>query len=258
MTPLDTAHAQMMAAPEDENCRLRFFERLADAELYLLLEDEARGDAVEPKLVEAQNEQLVLVFDRDTRLSTFAGGIAPHVTLSGRSLAQMLMGQGLGLFLNPEVAESSFALDAAGVAWLAETLAHAPEEEEDQIAELQAPHDVPEVLLSALDQKLAAAEGLAQAAFLVRTTNKQGRVGHLLAFLGALPDAEPALAQAVSEALTFSGIEMGQMDVSFFDSAHPIVARLTRVGLRFDLPQPQAPLQGSAPGSDPARPPILK
>jgi len=37
-TPLDTAHAAMMAAPENDAARLRFYERMADAELYLLLE----------------------------------------------------------------------------------------------------------------------------------------------------------------------------------------------------------------------------
>lgn len=258
MTPLDQAHAAMEAAPEDDTLRMRFLERLVDAELYLLLEAEAEGCAVRPRLFEMGTERLVLVFDRDLRLAEFAGDIAPHATLSGRALMQMLAAEGLGLFLNPEVAPSSFALDATGVAWLAQTLAHGPEERQDQITEVSAPQGLPEPLLRALDQKLATAEGLAQAAFLVRTTNSQGRIGHMLAFLGALPGAEKALAHAVSEALTFSGIEMGSLDVSFFEGTHPIVESLARVGLRFDLPQPQAPFQGRAPGMDPEKPPILK
>ena len=36
-TPLDAAHAAMEAAPEDDAARLRFYERLADSELFLLL-----------------------------------------------------------------------------------------------------------------------------------------------------------------------------------------------------------------------------
>ncbi len=35
-TPLDRAHAAMEAMPQDDAARLRFFERLADVELFLL------------------------------------------------------------------------------------------------------------------------------------------------------------------------------------------------------------------------------
>ena len=37
LTPLDTAHDAMQAAPEDDRARLRFYERLADSELFLML-----------------------------------------------------------------------------------------------------------------------------------------------------------------------------------------------------------------------------
>ena len=39
-TPLDLAHAATEAAPQDDAARLRFYERLADGELFLLLEAE--------------------------------------------------------------------------------------------------------------------------------------------------------------------------------------------------------------------------
>ena len=62
-----------------------------------------------------------------------------------------------------------------------------------------------------------------------------------------------------SEALTFSGIEAGAMDVGFFNHSDPTVTKLMRVGLRFDLPQMET-LQKTPrmPGSDPDAPPILK
>ncbi len=40
LTPLDTAHAAMEAAPADDAARLRFYERLADSEMFLLLSEE--------------------------------------------------------------------------------------------------------------------------------------------------------------------------------------------------------------------------
>ena len=50
------------------------------------------------------------------------------------------------------------------------------------------------------------------------------------------------------------------MDVGFFDAKDPMMERFERVGLRFDLPQP-APVSSPeiiAPGSNPAKPPILR
>ena len=65
----------------------------------------------------------------------------------------------------------------------------------------------------------------------------------------------------MAEALTFSGIEAGALDVAFFRASEPMAARLTQQGLRFDLPQPVEAVQEvlrMAPGSDPARPPKLR
>jgi len=259
-TPLDSVHAAMSAAPEDDAARLRFFERLGDAELFLLLEGEADGDAVTPLVFDLGSGPIVLVFDREERLSGFVGAEAPYAALSGRVIAGLLAEQGLGLGLNLDVAPSSFLLDADGVAWLARTLGHGPDEVTARLAEISAPAGLPDVLISALDTKLATATGLAQMAYLVGSTDTKGTRGHLLAFVGAAPGAESALARAASEALIFSGIEAGAMDVAFFDASNPVTERLARVGLRFDLPQPapaRVPETG-APGSDPARPPKLR
>lgn len=259
-TPLDAAHAAMQAAPEDDAARLRFFERLGDAELFLLLEREAQGEDITPQVFDPGTGALVLVFDRAERLAAFVGSEAPYAALSGRLIAGLLADADLGLGLNLDVAPSSFLLDANGVQWLAQTLGHGPDEVEARLAEVTAPKGLPDTLIAALDTKLATATGLAQMAYLVGSVDTGGTRGHLLAFVGAAPGAEPALARAASEALTFSGIEAGAMDVGFFDANDPVTARLARVGLRFDLPQPapaRAPDMG-APGSDPERPPRLR
>ncbi len=126
-------------------------------------------------------------------------------------------------------------------------------------SELRAPHAVPQQVLTGLDVKLALAAGLARSAYLAEVQYAGGGLGHLLAFVDAIPGAETALSQAVSEALVFSGIEAAEIDVAFFAASDPLCARLARVGLRFDLPEPTAPASGpAAPGSDPDRPPKLR
>jgi hypothetical protein len=260
MTPLDQAHAAMEAAPEDGAARLRFYDRLAACEMFLLLEAEAEGDRVRPALFPVEGQNFALVFDREERLVEFVGKAAPYAALSGRRLAEMLAGQAIGLGVNLGVAPSSILIEATSVDWLAVTLTEAPEEVTARPEEITTPAGVPEALLTALDARLAAAEGLARMAYLVGATHAGGHQGHLLAFIDPVPGAEPALARAVGAALTFSGIEAGSLDVGFFRASDPVAARLARVGLRFDLPE--APkvehVPGSAPGMDPDAPPRLR
>ncbi|MGR3759950.1 SseB family protein [Roseobacteraceae bacterium NS-SX3] len=259
-TPLDQAHAAMEAAPGDDAARLRFYERLAGSELFVLLAKEAEGESIAPELFETDEGAFVLVFDREERLAQFAGRIVPYAALPGRVVAQMLAGQGIGLGVNLEVAPSAILLPPEAVSWLHEMLGHAPDEVKAGIEEISAPAGLPEALLPALDAKLAAAAGLAATAYLAAVRYRGGGQGHLLGFVDAREGAEAALAKAVGEALTFSGIEAGALDVGFFAASDPVAASLARAGLRFDLPEPEAPkaYQPRIPGGDPDTPPKLR
>jgi len=254
-TSLDRAVRAMADSPEAERA---FYGELAATELYLALDGEAGGDTVTPQLFSVEGGTFVLVFDREDRLSAFAEGPVAHAALSGRVLAAMLAGQGVGLALNPEVTDASLLLGPEAIDWLAEALGPGPDEVEDRVREVGPPGTVPEGLLTALDRRLAAAVGRARSAYLVSATVAAGGRGHLLAFVDAAPGAEAALAALVQEALTFSGVDAGTLDVAFVAAQDPVAARLARVGLRFDLPQPETPAAPQAPGSDPGRPPRLR
>ena len=257
MTDLDIAHAAMEAAPNDDAARLQFYERLADTELFMLLGAEAEGDQVTPELFEIEDQRFALVFDREERLAQFVGRAAPYAGLPGRTLAQMLTGQSIGLALNLEVAPSAMLIPAEAIDWLVTTLANAPSEMEARLSELSSPN-VPEAVVTGLDRKLAMAEGLARFAYLAAATYDDGAQGHVLAFVDILDGAEQALANAANEALTFSGIEAGMIDVLFVRASDPLAAHLAKTGLRFDLPQPLAPQTPAAPGMNPEKPPKLR
>lgn len=258
MTDLDQAHAAMEASPEDDTARLRFYERLADTELFMLLGEEAEGDHITPELFEIEDQRFTLVFDREERLSQFVGRVAPYAGIPGRALAEMLKGQGIGLALNLEVAPSAMLIPAEAVDWLVATLSHGPDETEARLTEVSAPVGLPEAVISGLDRKLAIAAGMARFAYLAVATYDDGARGHVLAFVDAVDGAEKALASAASEALTFSGIEAGVMDVVFVRASDALAAHLAKVGLRFDLPEPEAPQAPGAPGMDPDKPPKLR
>jgi len=257
-TPLDRAHAAMQAAPDDDSARLAFYERLADNELFVMLDTEAEGDRIAPSVFDTGEGRFVLAFDREDRLAKFAGRIVPYAALSGRLVAGLLAPQGLGIALNPDVAPSSFLVPPEAVKWLVDTLSEAPAVVEARPREIMAPRGLPERLLRALDAKLASAAGMARMAYLVGARYDK-TTSHMLAFIDPAPGAEPALARATGEALTFSGIEAGVLDVGFFTLSDPFAARLARVGLRFDLPVPEdAVPPGANPGMNPDRPPRLR
>jgi hypothetical protein len=259
MTPLDIAHAAMEAAPEEDALRLRFYERLADAELFLLLAEEPDGDRITPQIFDLDHGPTVLVFDREDRLAGFAGGIAAYAALPGRVIVAQLAGQGAALAVNLG-APSAMILPAEVLGWLAETLAHAPTETAARPEAFVPPAGLPEALLTALDAKLARATGLATAALIAGVRYAGGRRGHVLAFVDAAPGAEEPLARAVAEALTFSGIEAGELDVTFLTAGSAPHLAMQAQALRFDLTPPPAPEASTpaSPGMDPARPPVLR
>lgn len=260
MTPLDDAHAAMEAAPDDDAARLRFYERLADGEMFLLLAEEAVGENMTPQVYDLEEGAFVLIFDQEERLSEFVGEAAPYAALPGRVIAGLLAGQGIGLGVNLGVAPSSMLIPANAVDWLSETLGHGPSELEARPEEFLPPKGLPDALLTALDGKLARAAGLARGAYLAAVRYDDGRRGHMLAFINAVEGAEGALARAANEALTFSGVEAGEMDVTFLAAHDPVAAVMARVGLRFDLPEPEQPVRAApaAPGMNPDKPPKLR
>jgi hypothetical protein len=259
-TLLDQAWAESEAAPEDGALRLRYYARLIEAEMVLLLEHEATGDTITPKVFDLEDGPLVLAFDLESRLTEFTGLPAPYAAMPGRALIDMLAGKSLGLGLNLGVAPSSRLLPPEIVDWLAQMIAERPEELSTRILALHAPKGLPEALLLTLDQRLARMEGLARMAYLAGVEYESGAGGHMLAFVDAAPDSEAALARAVQSALSFSGVEAGMLDVTFLAVEEPRAAEFARVGLRFDLPQPapQTDNPPVAPGTDPKRPPRLR
>lgn len=257
---LDAAHAAMMAAPQDEVARLRYYAQLADGMLYLMLEEEATEGNVRPVVVELDDSKVVLAYDSEERLGAATDAPVPYAELPGRVIAAQLAGQNVALGVNLGLGRGEFLVAPEALVWLSQTLAHAPTDVTARPVGFEAPRGLPDALIHALEGKLARAGGLAQAALLAAVRYEDGRNGHMLAFIGAAKGAEAALTRAASEALVFSGVEAGEMDVTFLAADAPAVARMTRIARRFELPEPvaTAPSSPSAPGMDPLKPPILR
>lgn len=252
MTSLDTAYAAMENDPESDRARNAFYGCLAATELYLLLEEDK---AQTPRTFETNDGTFVLAFDREDRLTDFTGGPVPYAALPGRAIAKMLSDNSIGIGLNLGVAPSSFLITSEAVDWMNAMLSGGPAEIIVSPASIAPLGDLPYSLLASLDARLATAQGLAEDAYLALVTYEDGQNGHLLAIVDAMPDAEPAITSAVSEAVAFSGIDAGALDVVFI-AGHGLVAeRMSKVGLRFKLPKFAEPKSATL---DPTKPPKLR
>lgn len=256
-TPLDLAY---MAMQNNEAAAPAFYERFLEAELFLLLEGEVAGDEARPMVMETSDGALVLVFDLEERMAAFSDTPSDYVALSGRRIARMLAGQGVGIGLNLGEAVSAMVLPVEAVAWLAEASMGDDETVEAKPLEIGKPVGVPEALIVALDGKLANMGGVVGAAHLVSVRFEGGEQGHMLVLVNVPEAAKTGVSEALSEALRFSGIEAGQLDLAFLAVDDPHLERFVRVGLGFEIPEllmPKTPAP-KAPGMDPSKPPILR
>ena len=236
-TPLARAARLFLSRPGDDSARLRLYEVLSGAELVLPLHGEVEGEDVTPETVEADGIPHVVAHDS---VSAFAGGTPrPTATLSGLALAQMLEGQGAGVALHLEGLADPLMVTPEALDWLARNLAEGPDRVEARPVALHPPKGLPATLLTALDRRLAQGEGLARAAWLAAVDWSDGSRGHLLAFVGARPGSEEPLAAGINAAVALSGAEEVRLDVTFLPEGDPVLERIAKVGLRFDMEDPR-------------------
>jgi hypothetical protein len=260
MTPLDTAHAAMMQDETDDAARLSFYSKLADTELFLLLDGDDGDDQVTPRLFDLEEGAVVLAFDLEERLTAFVGGMVPYAALPARVIAAQLSGQGVGIGLNIGDAPSSILLPPEVMEWLTATLGVQPKMVAAVAQGFAFPWGIPAEVTQRLMEKLCANAGFADAVLLSEVVYEGGRRGHMLAILGAEPGAEAALSGAVSEAIIFSGLDMAEIDVVFLDEGDPRAKTMGGAALRLDLPKaiPETKMVVNGPGTNLQKPPRLR
>lgn len=259
ITDIDKAVAALADAPDDAARNLAVHARFAECEIFLVLETEAEGETVKPLIMETSTGRLVLGFDRDIRMTAFMGGATAYIALAGRKLAQLLKGQELGIALNLGTSyETVITPDA--VNWITQTLDSTAKQVEARITEITPPGLLPHGLLEALDRRISALSGVADAALLGGAKYENNMHGHILGIVNAGAEAQEGIAYSIGEALRLSGLEAGSLDVLFLSEADQITQALSRNGLRFDIASvsSEAPPQRKAPGTDPDTPPRLR
>jgi hypothetical protein len=255
MTELDVKYAALMSGGDAEG--MAFYRALADAELFVLLEAEAVGEVMTPRVFDLADGPVLLAFDSEERMAGFSDSVLPYAALPGRVVAGRMVGHGLSLGLNlGSGAASEVIVPPEALNWLMVMLDQAPPVAlELRVAAFQAP-SVPGAVLGTLAGALA---GVARA-YVVGAQYEGGRRGQMLVLTGVEIAAEGKVLRAVTEALAFSGLDASALDTVFRDEGDALLARLAGVALVLEGEvaaevEPDVP---AGPGMDPGRPPILK
>ncbi len=258
-TPLDHAHADIGAQGEDPRSWLRFYGRLCDADLFVLLREEAREGSIRPAILPHEGQDHALAFDTEERIAAFAEGAAHWVALPGADLVGLLAREGLGLGLNLGVAPSAVLLPPDAISWLAGQLEQSMQLTRALPSRIEPPLDVPPALVDDLARRLAEAAGILEEAWLVQARYEDAPEALLLACIGVELPARAALSRSIAPAVQFAPGER-VLDIVFLGPDDPALRALRSRGLRFEIPAPALPEppQPQAPGSDPDKPPRLR
>lgn len=249
------ADLEAAAALAGEEGARAFWRALAETPLLVLLQAEARGDNLTPRLFDLEDGRFVLAFTSHEALASMVNGPVAHAELPGRVLIALLAEGGLGLGL--DLGAGGMAerlLPAEALAWAAEQLGAVSGARQKALEGL-APPDAGAV--AAVAALLASAPpgwgGLAVRAGLYKRDD-----GLALVVEGVPPAALGPLAQALGEALRLADLGGRAIDLAF--GPLPGGGEVLAWPVAPDpVPDPPAPAATPrAPGMDPARPPVLR
>lgn len=231
MTDLDRLYAALQTGGDAEG--MAFYRALADAELFLLLMAEPDGENLVPRVFDLAEGSMLLAFDSEERLAGFAEGAVAYAALPGRVIAGQMAGQELALGLNlGSGAASEVILPPEALTWLMQMLDQkAPVALEARIAGF-APPNVPQALRDTLPQAISGATS----ARLVGVRYRDGRQGQMLALTGVAAAAEAKIARAVTEAMAFSGLDAGVVDLVFIGEGDGALSAMDGLALVLEPP----------------------
>ncbi|MEL6283386.1 MAG: SseB family protein [Pseudomonadota bacterium] len=242
VTRLDAAWVASAEAPEDDAAAARFIDVLLAEPLFCPVwssepDNEPAADDVQPKMVEIDGADTLLLFDSEDRLAAYVEEPTDFVALPGRAFFTMVAGQSVQFALNLNVAPSSTVLPVEAVASIAEFVGSNDDVlSVDGDFEVQTPADLPEDLLGALGGRLLAASDLVEQAWLVAANTPAGP-SLILAMTPPQEGVDPDRLQALTEELGQLGgslLEGDALDIAVCMPEDPIVRRIAQVGLRLD------------------------
>ena len=237
MKQLNKAFEEMSRNPENNDARLNYYGVLADANLFLLLEQEPRNEILEPKFIQLEGKNFALAFDSEENLSEFYGEAAAFAQITGRVLAKMLLDEKIGLGINLGVSEGELLLPYSVIEWFVSVLEETPDVVQNSPKKFLSANAFPEIMLKVLQEKLAPAVGLFDEIWICGVEYDEDEFSNLICLIGAQKPAEQAMIKSIKEVLSFSDINLGNTDVAQFNYDDEACSIIREIGIKLEFPQ---------------------
>lgn len=237
MKQLNKVFKEMSQNPENNDARLNYYGVLADTNLFLLLEQEPSNEILEPKFIQLEGKNFALAFDSEESLSEFYGEAAAFAQITGRVLAKMLLEEKIGLGINLGVSEGELLLPYEVVEWFVNVLDETPDLVQANPKKFLPANAFPEIMFQALQEKLEPAVGLFDEIWICAVEYNEDEISHLICLMGAQKSAQQAIVKSINEALFFTDINLGNIDVAHFNYDDEACSKIRAIGVKLEFPQ---------------------
>ena len=237
MKQLKKAFEEMSQNPENNDARLNYYGVLADANLFLLLEQEPSNEILEPKFIQLEGKSFALAFDSEESLSEFYGETAAFAQITGRVLAKMLLEEKTGLGINLGVSECELLLPWEIIEWFVNVLDETPNLVQTTPKKFLRAIAFPEVLFKALQEKLMPAVGLFDEIWICAVEYNKDETSHLICLMGVQNSAQQAIVKSINEVLSFTDINLGNIDVAHFSYDDEACTKIREIGIKLEFPE---------------------
>ena len=227
----------MSRNPENNDARLNYYGVLADTNLFLLLEQEPSNEILEPKFIQLEGNNFALAFDSEENLSEFYGDAAAFAEVTGRVLAKMLLEEKIGLGINLGVSEGELLLPWEIIEWFVNVLDEAPNLVQITPKKFLRAEAFPEILVKALQEKLMPAVGLFDEIWICAAEYNEDETSHLICLMGVQNSAQQAIVKSINELLSFTNIDLGNIDVAHFSYDDEVCAKIREIGIKLEFPK---------------------
>ena len=236
MKQLNKAFREMSQDPENNDARLNYYGVLADTDLFLLLEQETSNEILEPKFIQLEGNNFALAFDSEENLSEFYGEAAAFAQITGRVLAKMLLEEKIGLGINLGVSEGELLLPYSVNECFVSVLDETPNFVQTTPKKFLPVKAFPEIMFKALQQKLKPAVGLFDEIWICAVEYNEDETSHLICLMGVQNSAQQAIVKSINEVLSFTDIDLGNIDVAHFSYDDEACTKIREIGTKLEFP----------------------
>ena len=234
-TPLGNAYAATFDGGEPE--LWQFYETLAEARVFVLLDDGHDQSKFEPKVFSLKDSSYLLAFDVAEQADELTGSNAPTSPALGMDLFKLLRGRNIGLGVNMGGTTSATLISGDTIDMICAFYDGSAGEElvpdgvASQFRALLAPQNFPDTVQLSLTDNLSLLGATFRKALLLQAEYEDGQTGYIVGVTGALEEDRPAISAAVEASLVASRRADVRLDVAFLASDEPMAERIERVGL---------------------------